>query len=101
MKDVISIAHRRINSEQGLPESIEEFEAAIVERYKDEMSQPAIALLYGVSQGYVSKVLKKHKVKARKAVPPQLRREPNGRFTSDEPPLSNVRPRSQVPPDNE
>ena len=65
-KNIIAIAQQRLNSPEGLPKSLDELTAAIIELYSGGKSQRDIATLYGISQGYVSKVLKKHKVPTRK-----------------------------------
>lgn len=66
MSDAISIARKRLNSIEGMPSSVEVLEQNIIEFYKGGKSQKEIATLYGTTQGYVSKVLKKYQVPVRK-----------------------------------
>ncbi|HEX6826597.1 MAG TPA: hypothetical protein VF077_09815 [Nitrospiraceae bacterium] len=65
MTDLVTLANRRLNSEEGLPASREVLNQNIIEFYEGGKSQNEIAQLYGISQGYVSKVLKKHRITIR------------------------------------
>ena len=64
-RNLIELAQQRLKSPEGLSLSIEELTSGIIELYQGGQSQNAIAHLYGISQGYVSKVLRKHNIVTR------------------------------------
>lgn len=69
MATFIEQVNKRSQAKEKLPNTTAELENNICEFYVGGLTQIEIADLYSISQGYVCKILKKHKIPIRENQP--------------------------------